>query len=119
LLNIIGHNQALIDEFRNKLKLNSNSSFKEIETKYNIISSGLFHSQLCPACIHNISKADWQLKSPEKEREPVRNPETTTMKGRLKKLSVAQQYQWMYIPQEENQAVIKLKIENYKLKIAL
>ena len=67
LLNIISHNQTLIDEFRNKLKLSNESTFKEIETKYSIIKSGLFHSQLCPDCILNISKTNFQQgKTPDK-----------------------------------------------------
>jgi hypothetical protein len=68
LLNIISHNQVLVDEFRNKLKT-SVGSFKEIETKYNIVVSGLFHNQLCSSCVLSLCNTDFQSKSTEKGKE--------------------------------------------------
>ncbi len=80
LLNIIGYNQTLVDDFRAKLKINTQGNFKEIETKYNIISSGLFHNQLCSNCIHNISTMESQFKYSDKEKDYMKNPEVSGQK---------------------------------------
>jgi hypothetical protein len=115
LLNIISHNQALVNEFRSKLKLQS-SSFKEIETKYNILTSGLFHNQLCPNCILSISNADFQYKTPEKDKETSRNGVNVEKRAK-KSLGYAKQYSWMYTPNLESTISVKLKSEIVKLKL--
>ena len=97
LLNIIGHNQELVDEFRNKIKINPQVNFKEIETKYNIIKSGLFHNELCASCIMNISRADMQGNK-SVEREVIKNPERSNVKERRRVFHYTKQYSWMYVP---------------------
>ena len=114
-MNIISHNQTLVNEFRSKLKL-QNSSFKEIETKYNILTSGLFHNQLCSNCILSITNADFQCKTPEKDREPQRNVVNVEKKMK-KRLGYAKQYSWMYTPNLEYSKSVKLKTEITKLKL--
>lgn len=115
MLNIISHNQALVNEFRSKLKL-QNSSFKEIETKYNILTSGLFHNQLCPNCILSITNADFQGKTPDKDKETSRSSVTVEKKVK-RKLGYAKQYSWMYTPNLDNSITPKLKAEIVKLKL--
>lgn len=96
MLNIISHNQILIDEFRNKLKLTNDSTFKEIETKYNIITNGIFHSQLCPDCILRISKANFQTKTHEKGKEIIKKSEFNSNKDKTLQMKLVPQYSWMY-----------------------
>jgi len=63
----------MLDDFRKKVNTGAQSSFKEVENKYQIITSGLLRGQLCSQCVLNISNAE-RRKSTSREREPVRNP---------------------------------------------
>lgn len=120
LLNIISHNQELVDEFRTKIKIGPEVNFKEVENKYNIITSGLFHSQLCSNCIANISRTPTQS-SRSPERNSIKNPEKSGEKAtRSHTLGINKQYSWAYISNDDFQAILgKLKTENQKLKITL
>ena len=121
LLNIISHNHCLVDEFRNKLRLDS-SSFREVETKYNIIASALFHNQLCPNCILSIANTDLHSKTNDKDKEPKtpeNNKATDTSKGRQRKLGAAKQYSWMYVPNAESAATARLRAEVARLRASL
>lgn len=65
--------------------------------KYNIISSGIFYSQLCSNCILSITNTDLQNKGFEKEKDSARIQESSyTMKKR--KMGLFKQYSWMYAP---------------------
>lgn len=120
LLNIISHNHALVDEFRNKLKLDS-STFREVETKYNIIASALFHNQLCSHCILSISNTELHSKGADKDKESPRThePLKTDNNRRPRKLGAAKQYSWMYVPNSESAATAKLRAEVSRLRASL
>lgn len=92
--------------------MNAGSNFKEVETKYNIIASGLFHNQLCSNCILKISNTDFQNKSFSQEKDSAKG----FQKQKNKKLFLVKQYSWMYVPTEEILLINKLKIEISKIK---
>lgn len=119
LLNIIAHNHSLVDEFRNKLKLDS-SSFREVETKYNIVASALFHNQLCHHCILSITNTELNSKPNDKDKEPPRTPEhiKTDNPRKQRKMAAAKQYSWMYVP-SESPATAKLRAELGRLRNSL
>ena len=64
--------------------------------KYNIISSGIFYSQLCSNCVLNISNTELQSKGFEKDKESTRIQENNNIRKR--KFGMVKQYSWMYAP---------------------
>lgn len=60
LLNVIGHNDKMIEEFKKKITFNPQSTFKEVQSKFQIITSGLVRNQLCSDCVMKISKMETQ-----------------------------------------------------------
>jgi hypothetical protein len=57
LLNVIGHDEKKVEEFRHKVRMNPQSTLKELEGKYQIVTSGLLAGRLCPHCVESISVA--------------------------------------------------------------
>ena len=81
-----------MEEFRRKISFGENCSFKELENKFHIITSGIMHNQLCEKCVLNFSRMETKGVGKEGSNRMV---EKVEKKG-VGKLNYHKQYSWGY-----------------------